>query len=288
LHSDLSQNPYGMPYQRPHIPSPIPQGTSDGSSPGFWRTLFGILVYPIYLLITLISIPVPILLNILYLIITILDTIMYPLTSTLRVMFKTFVIAPAGIAKAVLDVFYPIIAFVGGVVGVGCAMGLGAGWAGRTALEWLTGKKRRSGKTKRGSSGDKSAKRRSGDTKSERSLTVKTSQSKVEGSRRGKPRFATARGDRSHSDSASGPEIVTPKHDTKFAHQQDDRHTRDEVRAEDRSRKDKGSKEKSRKSAVDYTPAGYEETFRGEGRGTAREAYVLGTRKRTHVIGSAR
>ena len=207
---------------------------------------------------------------------------MYPLTSTLRVMFKTFVIAPAGIAKAVLDVFYPIIAFVGGVVGVGCAMGLGAGWAGRTALEWLTGKKRRSDKAKRGSSGDKS-------TKSERSLTVKTTQSKVEGSRRGKPRFATTRGDdRSHSDSASGPEIVTPKHDTKFAHQQDNRHARDEVRAGDRARKDKGSKEKSRKSAVDYTQAGYEETFRGEGRGTAREAYVLGTRKRTHGIGSAR
>ena len=264
-----------MPYQRPHIPSPLPQTPSDGSSPGFWRSLFGILVYPIYLVITLLTVPLPILFNILHLVVVVLDTVMYPLTSTLRVMFKTFVLAPAGIAKSVLDVFYPIIAFVGGVVGVGCAMGLGAGWVGRTVLNWITGNK--SGSKTKGKRGDRGQSKRS-DMGGHPERSIKTSRSRAQGeSRVLKTSTKTA-----HSIPASGPEIVLPKHDTKFVlHQTHKPENRDDEKGGRRETR-KPKRQPTRESGL---PAGYEEVFQGEGRGTAREVHVVGTRKRTHTIG---
>lgn len=47
--------------------------------------------------------------------------------------------------RAVGVALYPVYVFVGGMLGVGCVMGLGAGWAGRKGVEYLT--RGRDGKT---------------------------------------------------------------------------------------------------------------------------------------------
>lgn len=206
---------------------------------------------------------------------------MYPLTSTLRLMFKTFVLAPAGIAKSVLDAFYPIIAFIGGVVGVGCAMGLGAGWVGRTVLDWITGKKRDS--KSKGKRGDK--KRSDAGARSVRS--VKISKSVRDGPKVGTPTKITTNRDEkktAYSDSASGPEIVTPKHNAKLKlhprgmHETDKTDEYGKRRKEEKRGSSKGMEERYAESA------GYEQVFQGEAMATAREAFVLGTRRRTHAI----
>ena len=148
------------PFRR-SSPLPIPPITSLISprlylprrtpAPGFWRTLLGVLIYPVYLLVTLLAIPLPLLLNTLHLMLSVLSTILYPLTSTVRLLSKTFIVGPWGVARSILGVFYPIYTFVGGVIGVGCVMGMGAGWVGKAVLDLIYGrakKKRRRDKGK--------------------------------------------------------------------------------------------------------------------------------------------
>jgi hypothetical protein len=145
LHSDLRSQPqsqYHLPYHLPQIPSPIPNTQAESASTT--RTLLGVLMYPFYLILTLIATPFPLILNLLSLIIQILGTVLYPITATARLMGQTFVLAPFGIVSNVLAVFYPVYVFVAGVIGVGCVLGLGVGWVGKLFLDLLFGKKRRS------------------------------------------------------------------------------------------------------------------------------------------------
>lgn len=167
-------SPYHMPYQFPHIPSPIPPSTSTSttSSGGSstWRLVLGVAVYPVYIAITLIAMPLPFLYNALYLVFGILGTVLYPFTSTIRLLTRTFLYTPLGIARSILAVFYPVYVFVGGVVGVGCVMGLGAGWAGKLGFDLITGRSRRS--------------KRNGSSKSSKSRRSKSSRTKSSSSSR--------------------------------------------------------------------------------------------------------
>ncbi|OCF41391.1 hypothetical protein I317_04782 [Kwoniella heveanensis CBS 569] len=133
------QQPYHLPYQFPPIPNPmpsIPKDKEDGIS--FWRLLLGILMYPLYLVVTLLATPLPIILNLLHILKEVVEIVLlYPVISVVRAIFWTFVMGPWGVIKGILDIFYPVYVFVGGVVGVGCVMGLGAGWVGRMALDWV-------------------------------------------------------------------------------------------------------------------------------------------------------
>ncbi|ORX34247.1 hypothetical protein BD324DRAFT_637237 [Kockovaella imperatae] len=139
VHSDVaSHQHYAFPYHLPHLNSPLP--SSSETSPGFWRSLLGIVIYPLYLIITLLAIPVPLLLNTAHLILSVLSTVLYPLTSTIRILGRTFILGPLGMIRSMLGVFYPIYTFVGGVIGVGCVMGMGAGWVGQTVLDLIYGK----------------------------------------------------------------------------------------------------------------------------------------------------
>ena len=135
VHSDV-HHPYSLPYHLPHLTSPL-QHSSD-SSGGFWRTLLAILLYPLYLGITLLAIPMPFLVNALNLLLLIVATIFYPFTSTARVLGKAFVVGPLYYLQAVFALLYPLLSFVGGIIGVGCVMGMGAGWMGKITLEYLT------------------------------------------------------------------------------------------------------------------------------------------------------
>lgn len=138
LHSDLRpQSPYHLPYHLPQIPSPVPNTTSESTST--FRTILGVIVYPVYLLITLIATPLPLLLNALHLLGHVLGTVLYPITATSKLLGRTFILAPLGVASSVLAVFYPVYVFVAGVIGIGCVLGLGAGWIGKMVLDLLFG-----------------------------------------------------------------------------------------------------------------------------------------------------
>lgn len=148
LHSDLrpqSQSQYHLPYHLPQIPSPIPNAQSESTST--FRTILGVIIYPIYVVITLLATPFPLLLNALHLLAHVIGTILYPVTATCRLFGRTFVLAPLGVISSVLAVFYPVYVFVGGVIGVGCVLGLGAGWIGKLVLDTLFGKKKKAAGT---------------------------------------------------------------------------------------------------------------------------------------------
>lgn len=125
-----------LPYQLPQLPSPI-QAAGGSESSSTWRIVLGTIVYPIYLAIALVAIPLPYLINAVNLILSILSTILYPVTSTSRLLARTFVIAPLNLVYGFLSALYPVYVFVGGVVGVGCFMGMGAGWIGQLGLSWI-------------------------------------------------------------------------------------------------------------------------------------------------------
>ena len=93
-------------------------------------------MYPIYLGVTLLAIPLPFLVNALNLLASILSTILYPVTSTARLLARTFILAPLSVVLSFLHALYPVYVFVGGVVGVGAFLGVAVGWLGR-ALMWL-------------------------------------------------------------------------------------------------------------------------------------------------------
>ena len=66
LHSDLRpQSQYHLPYHLPQIPSPIPNAQTESTST--FRTILGVIIYPIYVIITLVATPFPLLLNALHL-----------------------------------------------------------------------------------------------------------------------------------------------------------------------------------------------------------------------------
>ena len=150
-HSDLrpqqQQSQYHLPYHLPQIPSPMPNTTGEPASTS--GTIFGIIMYPFYLLVTIIATPFPLLLNALYLLFQVVTTILYPITATFRVFGRTFILAPFNIISSAVAVFYPLYVFIAGVIGVGCVLGLGVGWAGKLFLDVMFGRKRRSSGHKR-------------------------------------------------------------------------------------------------------------------------------------------
>jgi hypothetical protein len=95
-------------------------------------------------LITIIAIPFPLILNILHILLQVVGTVLYPITATARLLGRTFILAPLGVVTSAITVFYPLYVFIAGVIGVGCVLGLGVGWAGRVFLDVLFGRKRRS------------------------------------------------------------------------------------------------------------------------------------------------
>ena len=144
-HSDLRSPPqsqYHLPYHLPQIPSPMPN--TNGESASTSGTIFGIIMYPFYLLITIVATPFPLLLNLLYLLFQVITTVLYPITAAFRIFGRTFILAPLGVVTSAVTVFYPLYVFIAGVIGVGCVLGLGVGWAGKLFLDVLFGRKRRS------------------------------------------------------------------------------------------------------------------------------------------------
>ncbi|KLT45256.1 hypothetical protein CC85DRAFT_153774 [Cutaneotrichosporon oleaginosum] len=106
-------------------------------APSTWRWLLASLIYPVYIAITLIAIPLPFLLNALNLLVSIVATILYPITSTFRLLARTFVLAPLIVVRNFLYALYPVYVFVGGVVGAGAFLGIAFGWVGRVLLNLL-------------------------------------------------------------------------------------------------------------------------------------------------------
>lgn len=123
---------YQLPYALQQIPSPMPSINADSLST--WRWVLGMLVYPIYVGVTLIAIPLPFLMNALNLIVNIVTTILYPITSTCRLLARTFLLAPLNVLMGFLHALYPVYVFVGGVVGAGAFIGVAFGWVGRMVL----------------------------------------------------------------------------------------------------------------------------------------------------------
>ncbi|ORY29006.1 hypothetical protein BCR39DRAFT_505706 [Naematelia encephala] len=144
--SDMSssqlQSPYHLPYHLPQIPSPIPSAQQAGST-STWRVVLAVAVYPVYLLITLLAIPLPLLMNVVHLVLTIVQTVLYPFTSTARLLTRTLLVAPLGVAATVTRALYPVWVFIGGTISVGCVLGVSAGWAGRALLDWALGRPRK-------------------------------------------------------------------------------------------------------------------------------------------------
>lgn len=256
MHSDLpSHNPYALPYHLPHIPSPIPK-VENGSS--FWRVALGVLVYPIYLIIALVAIPLPLLFNLLHLLTSVLGTVLYPLTSTARFLTRTFLLAPLSLLHSIFEAFYPIISFIGGVIGLGCIMGFGAGWAGKLGLDWLLG--RNKGGKKRSSAVSRSS-------KSQRFSKSRTSR----GSTRRRESETDQRGLR-HSDSGSGHEmLVTPTASRRSLDE-------DAYIMPSKLTKGKARDRPFREGSSEYV-FNHAETY-----ATAREPQVVGTRRRTHAF----
>lgn len=137
----LPQNsPYQLPYQFPHLPNPLPNTNPEKSST--WRTILGVLVYPFYLLITILATPMPLLNTMLRIIVSIVTTVFYPITSTTRIMTRTFLLTPLNLVMNVVRALYPLWVFIGGTISIGCVLGVTAGWAGRVGLDWVLGRNR--------------------------------------------------------------------------------------------------------------------------------------------------
>lgn len=132
-----AQQPY-LPYALPQLP-PVPSTKSDSTS--MWRVVIGTIVYPIYLAVTLLAIPLPFLMNAVNLLLSVVQTILYPVTSTARLLARTFILAPLGVLFGFLQALYPVYVFVGGVVGVGAFLGVAAGYVGRLAMWYLLGRR---------------------------------------------------------------------------------------------------------------------------------------------------
>lgn len=130
-----SHQPYQLPYALQHIPSPIPSTNAESTST--WRMVLGTMVYPIYIAVTLIAIPLPFLINAFNLLMSIVNSILYPITSTFRLLARTFVIAPLTVVLGFLNALYPVYVFVGGIVGAGAFLGVAFGWIGRVLLSFI-------------------------------------------------------------------------------------------------------------------------------------------------------
>lgn len=104
------------------------------------------MAYPFYLLITLVATPFPLILTAIHLLLHVLVTVLYPVTATFRVLGRTFILAPLGVVSRIIAIFYPVYVFIGGIIGTGCVLGLGAWWIGKFTLDMLFGS--RSKKTK--------------------------------------------------------------------------------------------------------------------------------------------
>jgi len=306
LHSDM-QHHYpggGLPYPMPPIPPPMPNTPAERST-SLWRIIGGLAFYPFYLLITLLAIPLPMLLNLLHVVLAVVLTVLYPLTSTGTLIFRTFVLAPLGVVRSVINTFWPIIAFVGGVILIGCVMGLIGGWMGRLGLEWVDRRMRR-GPARKGNAGksarsvrgvrserrarserdqpsgeerssreDRSARRAVPETaeRFRRSDTVHRSEIQPRSNMDRSSRHHSRTPEDSPSDSGTAHELVTPPR----GHGGHNTHSR-------RSGNDKGKRRADAVEDEDYDHAGYEDAWRGAGRATAREPHVTGTRKRTHML----
>lgn len=128
------QQQYHLPYQLPQLASPISTTTEATAT---WRIVINALVYPIYIAITLIAIPMPFLISGLNLVFSIINTILYPITSTVRLLARTFILTPLNVVRGFLLALYPVYVFVGGVVGTGALLGIAFGWAGRVLTNLL-------------------------------------------------------------------------------------------------------------------------------------------------------
>jgi hypothetical protein len=135
IHSAQAQS--GYPYHIPHIPSPLPKNPDPASNTGIWRLILGILIYPFYLVLNILAILMPYVLEVGRTGLYVALVLLYPITSTLRLLGNTFLMAPLGVIRSVLSVFYPVYVFVGGVIGIGCVLGLGAAWTGQRVLDYL-------------------------------------------------------------------------------------------------------------------------------------------------------
>ena len=161
---------YNLPYHFPHIPSPIPPSSSSSASGDsaqsvdFFRLALGVIMYPLYLLVTLLAIPFPLLLNVGHVLVAVALTLLYPFTLTAKVTARIFLLTPLGWAGSVFRALSPIFAFVAGVLGFGCIMGLAVGWVGRKGLDWLLGRGGRG--TKIGAGMRRKGKRSSGSKRS--------------------------------------------------------------------------------------------------------------------------
>lgn len=228
------------------------------------------MVYPIYLIITILATPLPLLLNGLNLILLVLTTILYPLTSTIRLMTRTFLVGPFSVLLRIAEALYPIGSFVAGVVGVGCVMGAGAGYVGKAGLNLLLGRGRkdRAKKVKR--------------SRSDRKSTVASSEGKegtaaslpVTGSRvkegRGERRDVAANGEKKERprqiSTSSASEGEVPYTPTEVFHPK--------MYVElGSTRKEKNRVGGNERVNVDIT------------RGTAREGNAMGVRRRTSHLG---
>nr|XP_018267074.1 uncharacterized protein I303_01057 [Kwoniella dejecticola CBS 10117]OBR89232.1 hypothetical protein I303_01057 [Kwoniella dejecticola CBS 10117] len=127
-----------MPYGFPPIPNPIPSNTpSAGSGTSWWRMIVGILLYPIYLIATIIITPLPLLLNLLYFLSGALLILLYPIIGLGKVLYQAFVLGPAIVLGRILEAFYPLWVLVGAVIFFGGFMGLSTGWIGRVVLNTI-------------------------------------------------------------------------------------------------------------------------------------------------------
>lgn len=138
---------YHLPYPMPQIAASIPSPSSESTST--WRVVLHAIVFPLYFAVTLLAIPLPFLLNAINLLASILSSILYPVTSTARLMARTFIIAPLNVVLGIMHALYPVYVFVGGVLGVGAVLGVAAGWIGRLGMWVLLGRKSKPKKTKK-------------------------------------------------------------------------------------------------------------------------------------------
>lgn len=166
------QQAYQFPYPLPQFHSPVREVEKVASST--WRTVVQSVLYPFYFLLTLAVIPLPFLNQALTLIMSIVGTILYPITSTTRLLSRTFIVGPLQIMNGLFQALYPAYVFIGGVLGLGCFLGVSAGYIGQYSLDFLLSRK---------SANDRKSTRRK--TKKHRSHSSRVPDS---------PEFATAEG----------------------------------------------------------------------------------------------
>ncbi|WWC86122.1 uncharacterized protein L201_000993 [Kwoniella dendrophila CBS 6074] len=132
---DVPNYPH-LPYGFPPIPNPMPSSLPPTNETSWTRLAFGVILYPFYLILTLIAIPLPLLLNLAYLLKGLLSSvILYPVLSVFGLFYRAFIATPLGFIGKILETFYPLVIFVGGVISVGCIMGLISGYLGKLVLD---------------------------------------------------------------------------------------------------------------------------------------------------------